>query len=152
VDAYEIQDVFLIRSECWVSRDFNQTEPFAVFTYGHQSGIEKEVLRQERKPTDGSEPFHVLRYLVRAEVRLLKPGVQPGETGPTDDDCLALMRFTVAADYRCPKESLEDKDAIGAFSRNAHFHAWPYLREEVQNACSRLRIPRITLPVLRPGK
>lgn len=150
VDACEIQDVFVVRSECWVARDYNQSAPPAEFTFGQQSGVEGEAQVQERTPVDGKPSFHILRYFVAAEVRLLKQGINVGEREPADDDFLAILKFVLATDYRCPRIVLEDKDAIGAFSRNAHFHAWPYLREEVHAACARMRLPRITLPMLKP--
>lgn len=150
VDACEIQDVFVIRSECWVSRDYNQSAPLSSFTFGQQSGIEGEANVQERTPVDGKPSFHVLRYFVDAEIRLLKEGVNVSEREPVEDEFLAILKFTLAVDYRCPEDILADKQAIGAFGRNAHFHAWPYLREEVHAACARMRLPRITLPMLKP--
>lgn len=150
VDACEIQDAFVIRSECWVSRDYNQSAVPSAFTFGQQSGIEGEALAQERTPVDGKPSFHVLRYFVDAEIRLLKQGVNVEDREPVEDDFLAVLKFTLAVDYRCPQSFLGDKDAIGSFGRNAHFHAWPYLREEVHAACARMRLPRITLPMLKP--
>ena len=152
VAAAQIDDIFLIKSDCWVARDFNPSAQVSQFTYGHQSSVDLEVLVQTRTPLDGTPAFHILRYFVNADVRLLKPEVKIEAKEPAEQDLLAVLRFTLAADYRCPKELAEDKDAIGAFARNAHFHVWPYLREEVQSVCGRLRIPRITLPVLRPDQ
>jgi hypothetical protein len=151
VDAFTLDDVFLINMECRVARDLNQSTPITEFSYAYQSGVDPQMLVQERTPLAGDNrtPFHILRYYVTADVRLLKPGVQAENRDPTDDEILAVLKFTLATDYRCPKEKLEDKDAIGAFTRNAHFHAWPFLREEIHTACARLRIPRITLPMLK---
>lgn len=151
-DALEIQDVFVIRSECWVARDFNPSSPISEFTFGQQSGIEGEGLLQERTPVDGSPAVHIIRYFVTTEVRVLKPGVSVKDRDPVEDDFLAVIKMIFAADYQCPRELLEDREAIGAFSRNAHFHAWPYVREEVHAACARMRLPRITLPMIRPNQ
>ncbi|MGH8221175.1 MAG: hypothetical protein ACREUT_21795 [Steroidobacteraceae bacterium] len=150
VSIYQIEDVFLLRSEVWVARDFNPFQPMPEFTFGHSSGVENECIAQERTDPSRAISFHILRYFVGAEIRLLRPGVELDKEEPAEGSILAVLKFTLAADYRCPKEALEDKDAIGAFSRNAHFHAWPYMREEVHAACARLRIPRITLPMLKP--
>lgn len=140
----------MIRSECWVSRDYNQSAPPSAFTFGQQSGIEGEAIVQERTPADGKPSIYVLRYFVDADIRLLKQGVNVSDREPVEDDFLAVLKFTLAVDYRCPQSLLGDKDAIGSFGRNAHFHAWPYLREEVHAACARMRLPRITLPMLKP--
>jgi hypothetical protein len=53
--------------------------------------------------------------------------------------------------YRCAAEALLVRDAIGAFSTNAQFHAWPFVREEIHAMCGRLRIPRLTIPMLKPA-
>jgi hypothetical protein len=153
VEKFQIQDVFLVSSECWVARDFNNLAPIQEFAVGHTTGVDSEALIQARAPATGGQEIYILRYFVNAEVQLLKPGIQPSkERVAGKEEILAFLKFTIAADYLCPKESIGDKDAIGAFSRNAHFHAWPYFREEVHAMCCRLRVPRVTLPMLRPDQ
>jgi hypothetical protein len=150
VSSYEIADVFLVDSHCWVDREFNQTQQLAEFVYGHQARVDPECLMQTRTPLGGGAPVYILRYFIQGEVRLLKPGTEPAEgRDPSDKELFALLKFLFAADYHCPANALEDQDAVGAFGRNAFFHAWPYFREEVHAACSKLRIPRITLPMLK---
>ena len=153
VSTFQIEDVFLVASDCWVVRDFNSTAQVAEFAFGQSTGVDNEALVQVRTPTNGGDDLYILRYFVNAEVQLLKPGKKPDKDAVASrEDFLAVLKFTVATDYRCPKEAIEDKDAIGAFSRNAHFHAWPYLREEIHSMCCRLRVPRVTLPMLRPDQ
>lgn len=153
VETFQIEDVFLVASECWVARDFNNQAPVEEFAVGHSTGVDKEVLIQVRTPVTGGPDLYVLRYFVNAEVQLLKPGIQPAaDVAAVRENILATLKFTLAADYRCPKEAIEDKEAIGAFSRNAHFHAWPYFREEVHAMCCRLRVHRVTLPMLKPDQ
>lgn len=42
-----------------------------------------------------------------------------------------------------------DEDLVEAFAeRNLNLHSWPYQREFVQNATSRMEIPQIRLPLL----
>ena len=150
VAAFEIDDVALIESECKVARDFNPSEPWgdqAVFA--HRVNVEPNVLVQMRT-APGVDPFNVVRYFFNIQVRLLKSQLQP----PTDpesvaeDQILATLRFLLAIDYRAGNLS-SDPDATGAFSHNAQFHAWPYVREEIHAMCSRLRIPRLTVPMLK---
>jgi hypothetical protein len=154
VEAFQIEDVFLVASECWVTRDLNPYAPITEFAYGFKSDVAPEVLVQERADVNGENRVSVLRYYVRAEVRLLKPGIQLTSKPEdyTDENTLAALKFTVATDYRGPKELVQEQPVVGAFSRNAHFHAWPYIREEVHAACGRLRVPRVTLPMLKPNQ
>ena len=153
MEAFEIQDVFLVSTNCWVTKDLNPQAPVGEFTFGVKSNVEPEALIQERTPTGGGASFWVLRYLVTAEVRILKPGVPPEKVNDAaNDNTLAELKFTFATDYRCPKDMAQDQAVIGAFSRNAHFHAWPYVREEVNAMCGRLRVPRATLQMLRPDQ
>jgi hypothetical protein len=152
VAAYKIQDVFLVAADCWVVRDFNQAGLNPEITYGHQTTVENSVLRQLRTSTKDGSQLNVVRYFITTEVRLLKPGVSVESREPTDEDFLARIRVTFAADYSCPHEAAEDNDAMSSFSRNAHFHAWPYIREEVSAFCGRLRIPRVMLPMWKPDE
>lgn len=149
VVAYEIDDVVLIESACKVGRDFNPTMLLSEARFAHRIAIDQEVMSQTRTPVPAGEPFHLIRYFLRTEVYLLKPGVEPKEP-PTADEFMASLNFVFAIDYRCTKQDMEDRDAIGAFSANAQFHAWPFVREEIHAMCGRLRIPRLTIPMLKP--
>lgn len=153
VEAFEIEDVFLIASECRVVRDLNPQAPLLEFGWGFNSNIEPEVIVQERGDSEGANSFFVLRYYVTVEVRILKPEIREAKQEAfTDDNSLAYVRLVVATDYRGPNDLVRDPEVVGAFSRNAYFHAWPYLREEVHAMCSRLRVPRITLPMMKPNQ
>lgn len=152
VATYKIQDIFLVATECSVSRDFNQNGAVPEIAFGHQSSVDNSVLKQLRTSlTDGSH-LNIIRYFITTEVRLLRPGMPVEKREPTDDEFLARLRVTFAADYSCPEEASNDTEAIGSFSRNAQFHAWPYIREEISALCGRLRIPRVILPMWKPDQ
>ena len=151
VRDFEIDDVFLVESDCKVARDHNPTVLITEFAYSHQVGADQEVMVQIRVPASGGDAYTVLRYRVRAQVRLLKPGIPTNKPDIGDDDFQATMNILLAVDYRVPSDAAKDLEAVGAFSKNAVFHAWPYLREEIHSACSRLRIPRVTIPMFRSG-
>lgn len=150
VVAYEIDDVILIESACKVDRDFNPTMLISEAAFAHRVSVDLEMLAQTRTPVPDGEVSHLIRYFLMTEVRLVKPGKKPDEEAPKEDDFLATLNFVFAIDYRCSKEAMEDREAIGAFSSNAQFHAWPFIREEVHAMCGRLRIPRLTIPMLKP--
>ncbi|HEU4652876.1 MAG TPA: hypothetical protein VFS47_02770 [Steroidobacteraceae bacterium] len=149
VSSFEIEDVFVIQSNCSIPRDFNQIEPRNDGLFAHTVSADPECLWQVRTTPDGAS-LYVLRYFVNAVARLMKPGFEPTEEPPTDEDSLAVLQFKLAVDYRCPADAVEDQEAIGAFSKNVCFHAWPFIREEIHSACARLRLPRLTLPMLKP--
>jgi hypothetical protein len=147
---YEIEDVILIESTCKVDRDFNPMMLLSETAFAHRVSVDSEVLAQTKTPVSEGESFHLIRYFLTTEVRLVKPGKKPDEESPKEDDFMATLNFVFAIDYRCSKEATEDREAIGAFSSNAQFHAWPFIREEIHAMCGRLRIPRLTIPMLKP--
>lgn len=151
VAAFEIEDVFCVESQTSVARDFNPSEPIQQIEVTQSGAVEPAVLKQTRTPLDGSPSFTLLRYFVITEVALY-PGEAPSSVEESAKrEPLARIRFVHATDYRCPSSVVDDTDAIGAFSRNAVFHAWPFVREAVHAACSRLRVPPVTLPMLKPN-
>jgi hypothetical protein len=153
VNTLEIEDVFLVETHCWVQREFNSQALIPEVVFGIKSDVEPEVLIQERTPIAGGESFCVARYFVRADMRIVKPGVTGEQLNDAPkEDIWAEFRFIFAADYRCPKEFNQDLAAVGAFTRNAQFHVWPYFREEVHATCGRLRLPRVTLQMLKPDQ
>jgi hypothetical protein len=87
---------------------------------------------------------------VTGEVRLLKAGVSAGTGEVADSDVFASIKLRFAADYRGAKDIIDDKDAINAFGKNALFHAWFYWREAVHEHAARMRLPRITIPMMKP--
>jgi hypothetical protein len=151
VTAHEIEDVVLIESACKVHREFNPTMVINDVAFAHRISIGEEVVTQTRTPVSEGEVYSLVRYFLNAEVRLLKPGAKPNPEAPSEDDFMASLNFVFAVDYRCAAEALLDRDAIGAFSTNAQFHAWPFVREEIHAMCGRLRIPRLTIPMLKPA-
>jgi hypothetical protein len=150
VVAYEIEDVVLIESSCNVDRDFNPAMLLTEAAFAHRVSVDSEVLALTKTPVAEGGVLHVIRYFLTTEVRLVKPGKKPDVADAQDEDFMATLNFVFAIDYRCSKEAVEDRDAIGAFSSNAQFHAWPFIREEVHAMCGRLRIPRLTIPMLKP--
>ena len=154
VTAFEIEDVLLLESDCRVAKDFNPQAPWGeMATFAQRVSVAPEVIVQTRQgPQERSTPFNVVRYLFNVEVRLLKPDVQPlpEPENLTEDQIQATLRLLLAIDYRSKDDDqTKDPNVVGSFSTNAQFHVWPYVREEIHAMCGRLRIPRLTLPMLR---
>lgn len=153
VDAYEIDDVFLVESSCRVQRDFNQSALLPELGLQHRAIIEPTVSQQVRTPIDGGQEIYIIRYFITGELRVLRDGVPHDKSDVADDETLAVLKLSFAADYRCRKEAFSDKSAIEAFGETAIFHVWPYWREAVHAFGARMRLPRITIPMMkaRPG-
>lgn len=151
VNALEIEDVFVVSTTMRIDRDFNPTEEIAELAIGQRVEVDRNVMHQLRTFKNGTDEVNFVRYFVEADLRVLKPGVKPDAGELKDSDVLAEMNFVFAADYRCPADVPKDHAALGAFSTNAAFHVWPYVREAVHNACARMRLPRVTIPMLKPS-
>jgi hypothetical protein len=153
VAAYEIDDVFLVESTCRIETDFNQSQQFNETAILHRIKLRPNILLQSRTPLDTAQStIYLIRYLVEGEVYFLKNDVKPIPDAPEipEGDTFGRILLTFAADYRCTKEQHEERDAISAFGRNAVFHVWPYWREGVHANAARMRLPHITIPMLKP--
>jgi hypothetical protein len=159
IDALEIEDVFLVEVTSSVNRDFNQTDhSFSELHAMQRYLVESQVLKQLRAPQDAPDKnFLIIRYFFRGDVVLAKPSYQiTGEEIP-EESRLASLNFVFALDYRCEIAAEPSSDMLGAFSRNVVYHAWPYWRAATHAECVRLRIPPITVPMMKaagspPGK
>jgi hypothetical protein len=152
VAAYQIEDVFVTNLNCRVSPEFNPHQAWGQMAFNHRASVDKNMLIQTRSTVDGGEDQTIVRYFVSSEVGLLKAETSVEKKEFSEEDYLASIHITVAADYSCTVAASKDADAISAFSRNAVFHVWPYLREIIHAACDRLRIPRLTIEMFKPDR
>jgi hypothetical protein len=152
VSALEIIDVFMVESNCHVARDFNQTEMMPRITFQHRLSPEREGIAQVRTAVDSGDEINVIRYFIDGGLRVLRPNTSTSIATANEvkaQDVLAEIVVKLAVDYTCPKAFLQDKDAIGAFGKNAVFHAWSYWRSLIHSFSDQMRLPRVTLPMLR---
>jgi hypothetical protein len=148
----EIDDVFLIGADCQVDPQFNQTELFENVVFQHRVGLGPTIYGQSRVPLESSDPeLHIVRFVVTGEVRILRRNAKHDSEEVVESDVLATIKLEYAADYRCSRSLIDDQGAIKAFGRNAVFHVWPYLREGIHDCAARMRLPRITVPMLKPA-
>lgn len=99
---------------------------------------------------------HVVRQSSVAELgentKILKVCVDLGVRWAVEDTEDAEERAKVEASFAAEyiiKDDLED-DSINEFSlKNASYHIWPYWRELVASMSERLRLPRVTLPIVQ---
>jgi len=116
----------------------------------HRHRVEEKIYRQERIPLDQPDSkVVIIRYFFVADHVIAKSSFDPKIEEVPEDQRLASMNFVFAVDYRCNVPDTPSGDMLGAFSRNVVFHAWPYLREAMHAECARMRLPAITLPMLK---
>lgn len=151
VAALEIADIFLIEASSRVIHDFNNQAQLLDVDSKHSFQVESSGLHQTRTAQETGEEIHIIRYFVTGGLRMLKPDV-PREKGEfIADDFLAEVHAKFAVDYSSPKGFEKDIDAVAAFSTNAQFHAWAYWREVVHSQLAQMRLPRVTIPMFKPG-
>ena len=70
---------------------------------------------------------------------------------PTKVECAKVeCYFFVSYDETSETDDFLDEDALALFAQhNVPFNMWPYWREVVQSACSRMGLPRVVLPTHR---
>jgi hypothetical protein len=154
VSAFEIDDIFIVSTRADVAQDFNQTDRKQAMLQAMQRfSVDEKVISQMRAP-DGhpEEQFLVVRYFVKAEMYIAKPGSEVLTPEQIQGDRLATMEFVFAVDYRCDHKETPSPESLGAFTKNVVLHMWPYWREAVHAECARMRIPAITIPMLKPGQ
>jgi hypothetical protein len=166
----ELEDIFMVSSECKIAHEYNQTDRSILnLVTVQRMSLEEQLFVQTRIPLGEKDArIQILRFFAIGEVRVAKPGVtapvsRVGAIASTpipigdvewmrDEDKLASLRHVFAADYRCTDGKVPAPEHLGVFVNNVIFHAWPYWREAVHAECSRMRLPPITVPMLRQGK
>jgi hypothetical protein len=155
VSVCEIDDVFLTEISCTVDGEFTPGQVMAEVACQHSFAVEQRALMQTRTLSGPPDTvIYVLRYFTRGEVSILKPGVPipspPAASDISDKDLLARLVHKFAVDYVCPQGFFDDQAAVSSFSKQAAFHAWAFWREAVTTDAARLRLPKVTIPMLKP--
>lgn len=149
VSVLEIEDVLIVAADCKLDREFNQSAQLEM-TSLHRVQVDSNVFFQKRVPIANPDaPICIIRYFVKGDVEIAKPGVSVTKDSIAESDRLATLSFVFAVDYRCSKGEPPQQDEVSAFAQNAVFHAWPYWRESVHAACARMRLPTVTVPMFR---
>jgi len=158
IEVLEIEDVFVVSARTDLNRDFNQTDRSHPFLQAMQRyRVEDKVLFQVRKPNiEPEEPFTLIRYFAIGEVHIAKPGTtftsQFTQEEISQEERLASIELVFAIDYKCKDKDVLSPEMLGAFSKNVVFHMWPYWREAIHAECARMRLPAITIPMMKQGQ
>ena len=149
LQAFELDDIFIVELTCKIARDFNQAGSLPEVGMQHRFEPENSGLIQTRQEMPSGKEVMIFRYYVDGNVRVLIPDVPANKTDVASEDLLAEIAGVIAVDYRTNRDLREDVEAIGAFGANVVFHAWPYWRAAVLCRAAELRLPRIVLPMMR---
>ena len=141
IDGLRILDIFLrsTRVEC--------AEGFLA-KYEDCTSLTVQQMHAVRKAEqlEGSDATRRLMVHILVGTRWASPAV--ADAADAKIDVKALIEAEFIAEYAI-SGALSD-DALAEFAtKNASFHVWPYWRELLAAHCERLRLPRLTLPVMQ---
>lgn len=72
-------------------------------------------------------------------------------TKQSKQNFLFHMSYTYCVNYITKEDVCFEEEALNIFSRtNAIYNSYPYFRNAIQESCSKLAIPPIVLPFLKP--
>lgn len=152
IDALQIRDVYLRRSESQLAEGFEPKLDPDVDTLevqfqhliSHFSVLELEV--------EGEAPIQLFRVFVQLGARWLAPAPDGDTASDTDDGnrLKALIAGVMVAEYDMRTDP--GAEALKAFAlRNASYHVWPYWREFLSAQCLRMNLPKLVLPAVQFG-
>ena len=138
IDALQIQDLYLRWSRSETAEGFRAMA--ADFSAIHVQQMQM-LKKAEAFEADGEE------RLLRVSMLLGARWVLPDDNNP-EPSVKALIEAEFVAEYRYTPELA--RPALDEFAqKNVIYHVWPYWREFVSSHAERLRLPRVTLPMLQ---
>lgn len=140
-----IQDVYACEVNAWADRDLDPAIP--VPNMGAQFKVEAESNVQVAEVIQPASLRFSVKYFVRTGLRLLRAGVDPNRTDIQREEILAEISATFVVRYGVTVSEKPTESMLTAFADNAIHHMWPYLRELLQSATSRFRLPAVILPM-----
>ncbi|MDT0619915.1 hypothetical protein RM531_15715 [Salinisphaera sp. P385] len=155
IDALSIRDVFIVQSESWLADEF---EPQYSPGIEHMEVAWKHNVMQSQVATleaDTGETQLLFRVMVELGMRLNIPASSNGTSLPEVPDKAAdepLVCACVEARFVAEYAMQEDfeEEAKRAFAlNNASYHIWPYWREYLMSQCTRMNLPKVTVPAVQ---
>lgn len=138
IDALEIDDVYLREVTAHCADGFEpKYSDYEALTFQTRHFVKQSSLVE----LDGE------RFLLRVFVDL---GARWIDESSKDEQLLprAYIEALFVAEYRM--QGRLDQASIDAFClQNASYHVWPYWRELLNSHCTRMHLPRVTLPTVQ---
>ena len=150
IDRLTIDDVAHLNSTIKVDDRFLATPPDEL---GIRIQLRTQFDRWDMDELVGPDDEIVCRYRFAYDLGLRMLEIEHEEDAADGDSIIAVVEAKMYAQYvehhDGDREDL-DPDVLDEFGRtNALYHVWPYWREYVQSALSRLRLPPLTIPMFR---
>ena len=146
--SLQIFDVYLGGSEIRLSEDYDpKYRPEAVHAQFRYHPHDKVGLTEMDHADQGK--LRICRFRFETGVRLVKGIPEKDSAAAVEEENIkAQILATFMAEYRIVSADQPDSEALGVFAQNnVMYHVWPYWREYVQSACSRLRLPSFVMPM-----
>lgn len=153
--ALRLEDVYLRSVSASLAADFMPAFMGKVAQIHVQTRFSTEEHRVVRCVSDDPEEvYSCIEYRLSFDARFLSEKLVDADLEQADvvaEKKLAEVSAMFAVLYRIVTEV--DEDALQAFGiQNAPLHAWPYWRELLQTASSRLKLPSPILPMFKGKK
>ncbi|MEW6766278.1 MAG: preprotein translocase subunit SecB [Pseudomonadota bacterium] len=141
IKSLEIQDVSLLTSRAFLAKGFepkyDSEVPELVIQFKH---IVSRSHVMDLESDQGDERFF------RVVIELGARWVKEQESG--DVDVKAIIEAEMMAEYLLKQDP--GPDALKAFAlKNASVHVWPYWREFLSSHCTRMNLPKVTIPAVQ---
>lgn len=141
-DNLKIQDVYLRESNTAL---FDGFEPKFDSEFGSLELQFKHVVTHSNileLQQDSDESIKLFRVFVEFGTRWV---LSQEEKAP---EIKAHIEATMVADYQMAKDL--DQESLKIFAlKNASYHVWPYWREFLSSQCTRMNLPKVTMPTMQ---
>lgn len=152
-----ICDVYLRKSTLSVSDAFEYrcVDAESIYSQSRHTVERSDVLVAEN---EGEDKKRLFRVHLDLGFRWGSAEAAPGAQLVTEDDDQRLgfeELGRIEAKYVAEYEIMGDlsQDCLDAFAlQNASYHVWPYWREFIASSCSRMNVPKQTLPTMQPAQ
>jgi hypothetical protein len=139
IDALQIHDVYLRRSEAWFREGFDPkfiANPDGI-------GVQTMHVVKESSIIERDQSARFLQVFLVLGTRFVESQAE-GDEPPV----VAQIEAEFIAEYELRGEL--DQASIDEFAlKNASYHVWPYWREYLASQCERMRLPRLIIPAVQ---
>ena len=138
IDSLEIEDVYLREVEALCVGDFEpKFADFEALTFQTRHFVRESSIVE----LDGGSCL--LRVFVDLGARWVDDSGKDEDMSPK-----ARVEAVFVAEYRM-RERLNQANIDAFCLQNVSYHVWPYWRELLNSHCTRMHLPRVTLPTVQ---
>ena len=139
---FAIQDIFLCDSKLWSSRKLGLGSPVTDPSVQFKLDENNECSVVEAPGLDDAKIYGV-QYFVGTTVKIFSGQVRDNELA--EDKLVATIAATFLVRY--VTDASPSLEMLQAFNDNAVHHVWPFWREYIESATTRLRVPTVVIPL-----